>query len=389
MTSIAVVMLVAAAPAIGRFYGTPEVGWLLPVVGITFALGAMSGVQQALLNRDFRYRETATVNSLDITVTAVSSVIFAALGFHYWSLVLSDMCGALAKAIYGITVVGWRVKLKFVPSAARELGSFAAGAYVKRLLTYFGGNIDNLIIGKLLGMAALGFYDKAFGLAGKLLSRLTVVGPSVSFRVFAIIQDEPERFRKAYRKVVMMTTLITYTAFAAVGTTAPHLIVIVFGEQWRPSIVPCQILCVAFAFKVLNQYAITASQAHGWVWQDVSRQIISILCLTAAVYFAVGPWGINGAAAAVLVVTLMNFMMTQGITRAATGLRWADTLAPMSPAVTIAAILVVVLWAIDGALAGRQASLVILLTQSATASLIGLGFAKPSFVSLTPDHPRP
>jgi O-antigen/teichoic acid export membrane protein len=376
VTAVVVLLLVAAGPALGRFYETPEIGWLLPAVGVTFALGAMAGVQQALLSRDLRYRETATISSIDITVTAVSSVIFAALGFRYWSLVLSDMCGALAKVIYGITVVGWHTKLKFVPSAARELGSFAAGSYVRRLLSYVAGNVDSLIVGKVLGMTALGFYDKAYGIVGKISQRLTVVGPGVSFRVFSIIQEERERFRQAYRKVIMMTTLITYSMFAVVGATAPHLIVVVLGEQWRPSVVPCQILCVAFGFKVLNQYAITASSAHGWVWQDVTRQIIGITLLVAGIYLAAGPWGINGVAVAVLAVAVINFVMTQGITRAATGLRWADTLAPMSPAATLAVLLVASLWAIDARLAATEGPVVTLLTQAVAAMLIGLAFAK-------------
>ncbi len=38
ITSLIVVSLLSAAPAIGRFYGSVEVTWLIPVVAVTFVL---------------------------------------------------------------------------------------------------------------------------------------------------------------------------------------------------------------------------------------------------------------------------------------------------------------------------------------------------------------
>jgi PST family polysaccharide transporter len=375
LTALLALALLIAAPAIGRFYGAPEVGWLIPVVAVTFAVGALSSVQQALLNRDLRYRESAMISSIDITVSAIASVVFAAFGFRYWSLVLGDMCGALAKFTYAVYAVGLHAKLKFVPAAAREMGSFAAGSFVRRLLEFATRNVDNLVVGRVLGMAPLGFYDKAFSLVNRLYSRMTVVGPGVSFRVFSIIQDEPERFRRAYHKVVMTTTIITYAGFAALGVMAPHLVVVAFGERWRPSIVPCQLLCVSFALKAMNQYAVTASHARGWIWPDVWRQIVGVTCVIGGVYFASGAWGIDGAAAAVLMASLVMFLLTQGIMRAATGMKWADTLWPQAPGITIAALLVTTLWAIDGALGRSAASPVILLIQALAAVVVVLMFA--------------
>ena len=87
LSAVAATVLIAAAPYIGAFYGTPEVGWLIPVVAIHFIFSALSMVQQSLLTREMRYREMATLGSIDVAVAAVAAVIFATLGFRYWSLV--------------------------------------------------------------------------------------------------------------------------------------------------------------------------------------------------------------------------------------------------------------------------------------------------------------
>jgi O-antigen/teichoic acid export membrane protein len=375
VAALSIAALIAAAPFVGRFYGRPEVGWLFPVVAITFVLGALSNVQQALLHRDLRYREMAKVGTADATTTAIASVIFAVLGFRYWSLALGEVCGSFVKFVYGVRVVGWHARLHFDRQAARELSSFAAGSFARRLLEHLTRNVDNLVVGRTLGMTALGFYDKGFSIANKLYLRMTVVGPAVSFRIFSIIQDEPERFRRGYHKVIMTATLVGYSAFAALGAMGPHLVVVTFGDRWRPTIVPFQVLCVSFSLKLLNQYATAASQAHGWIWPQVWRQLVQLSCIVVGVYLAT-PWGVNGAAVAVLGASVVMFFLTQGMMKSATGLGWADILRPQIPAATVAASLLTALWGVDVLLThlGMIAP-AILSAQAIAAVLIVLAFA--------------
>jgi teichuronic acid exporter len=375
MSAVGALALITAAPAIGRFYGAPEVGWLLPVVTLNFVLGALSMVQQALLARDLRYKEMATIGGLDMVVSAVTAVIFAASGLGFWSLVLGKVCGAFVKWIGGVWLVGWHLRVRFVPAAARELSSFALGIYTKGTLEHFARNVDKILIGRLLGVTPLGYYDKAFAIINRVFNKMTVVGPKVSFRIFSIIQDEPERFRRAYRKIIMTVTMVGYIVLGALAAMAPQLIVVALGDKWIPSIIPFQILCVAFALKLIDQYATSASNARGWVWPQVGFKLVKIACLIGGIYLA-SPWGINGVALAVLGAGVVNFLLMQALMRRATGLGWLDVLQPQAPAIVSAALLIGVLWSAGAAgLAVDAAPAVILVTQAAAAALFLLAFA--------------
>ena len=375
MSAVGALALIAAAPAIARFYGAPEVGWLLPVVSLNFVLGALSMVQQALLARDLRYKDMATIGGIDMAVSAVTAVIFAASGLSFWSLVLGKVCGAFVKWVGGVWLVGWHLRLRFVPAAARELSSFALGVYTKGTLEHVARNVDSILIGRLLGVTPLGYYDKAFSIINRVFNKMTVVGPNVSFRIFSIIQDEPERFRRAYRKVIMTVTLVGYIVLGALGAMAPQLIVVALGDRWIPSIVPFQILCVAFALKLLDQYATSASNARGWVWPQVGFRLVKIACLIGGIYLA-SPWGINGVALAVLGAGVIMFLMMQALMRRATGLGWLDVLQPQVPAIVGMALLVGIL--LGAGAAGRALEAppaIILVAQAAAAALFLLAFA--------------
>ena len=57
-------------------------------------------------------------------------------------------------------------------------------------------NIDNLVVGRALGVTALGFYDKSFMMMNRTVTALSSAGPSVSFRVLSIIGEDDDRFRR-------------------------------------------------------------------------------------------------------------------------------------------------------------------------------------------------
>jgi PST family polysaccharide transporter len=374
LTTAFVVTLVVTAPLVATFYRSPEISRLMPVVALDFLLGALAMISQTLLTRAMRYKELAAIGSAGLTVQALSTVVFAWFGLGYWSIVFGNVCGSLVVWLAGIRFVGWHLRLRFVPSAARELVSFALGSYAGGMLEYFSQTIDNVVVGRVLGITALGYYDKAFASMNQAYKRLTVAGPSVSFRALAIMQDDHDRFRRAFDKIIITSTFVAYGLFAVLGTSAPHLVVFLFGEKWRPSVVPFQLLCAAGALKISNVYGGAGAAARGWIWPKVWRQMVQLTCIVVGVYLA-SAWGINGASGAVLASTVIMFVLTQSLLRAATGLSWRDLLQPHVPGVVLAVTATALLWAMDAAM--RPASIpssAVLVIEGVAAAILAWAF---------------
>jgi O-antigen/teichoic acid export membrane protein len=328
---VAFATLVLAAPVIGTFYRSPDVARVMPLVALNFVVAGVSTVPRALLSRDLRYKELSACGTIDMLVALSLACLLAWLGYGYWSLIVGELVGASANGLVTWHWAKWRPRVRFSRTAFRELFSFGLGSYAKRLLDHAAQNVDNLVVGRVLGISALGFYDKGFAVGQKLYNRMTVIGPGVSFRIFSIIQDEPERFRRGYRKVVLSTTLIGYPVFAGLAAVAHPLFLVAFGEKWLPSVLPFQILCTAFMLKLTNTYAGSASQARGWIWSQVWREGVNVACIVIGAYL-LSPWGIVGAAVAVLASTILLWAMMQHLLRSATHFGWRDILEPQIPA---------------------------------------------------------
>jgi len=373
ITMTAALLLLAAAGPIATFYKEPRIASLIPVVVLDFVFSALSMVSQALLSRGMRYKEMATLASADSIVAAFASVLFAWFGFGYWSLVLGAICGSGLKWIWGVKLVGWQLNFTFVPSAARELLLFAFGTYARGLLEYVSLTIDNLIVGRVLGVTALGYYDKAFSTTQRAYNKLTVGGPNVFFRALAVIQDDPVRFHRALEKIVVSSTVLTYSVFAVLGATGPHLIVFLFGAKWQSSIVPFQLLCVSAALRTANAFAGAAANARGWIWSNVWGQGVYVGLIAVGVY-AAAPWGINGASASVLAATAVMSLLTVTMLRAATEASWGQLLHPHVPGLLLAALLGGLAWMVDRVFIqiGITAHFPVLVAQGAVSGLAGI-----------------
>lgn len=328
-------VVTALAPAMAALVRNESVKHIIPVAGLTFLLASFGTVPGTLLSRDMRYRQSATSDWLGTMTNSVVVILLAWNGHSFWSIVYGHLAADVVRSVAKLYSARWRPDLHFSMSALRELFSFGAGVYAKNLLDYMVNNVDNLIVGRLLGLSALGFYDKAFNIVTRMLGRINLAGPSVSFRIFALIHEDPERFRRAYRKVVMTVAVVGYPIFTALIVIAPDVIRLLYGPRWLPSVLPFQILCAAGMLKLWNTYASMATQAKGLIWSEVRRQMLSTVLLVVSVTLFCR-WGIAGAATGVLIAAAAMSVLMIGLVCRQTGLSVRELVAPLLPAVVCA-----------------------------------------------------
>ena len=353
---VAYAILASTAGLIAAFFREPEIARMLPIAALTFVIVPFGTVSSALMTRDMRFKRTAVTDWLSTLGRAASTLAFAWAGYGYWSLVYGHLVeaviGTVSKLLYGT----WYPSVRFSKAALRELLSFATGIFFKRTLDYSAKNLDNLVVGRIMGVVALGFYDRAFRAMDLALARINTGGPMVSFRVFALIQDQPERFRKAYLKVVLGASLLTYPVLLGLAALGPDLIPVLYGQRWNPVVIPFQILCVAGILKVMNEYAGIAVQAFGKIWNQVWCQVVYAGLITVCVA-ALSRWGLPGAAVGVLIPTIVMYVLMQSLLTRMTAL----------PAQTV------VEWQLPGLLCGIAVGAAIM----ATRWILGV-YAPPS-----------
>jgi O-antigen/teichoic acid export membrane protein len=346
--------LALSSPWLAAFYRSEDAGRVVPLAGLAFGLGCLAVVPSALLARRLRFKTLTLIEAIYYTIVSVLSIWMAWLGMGYWSLIYAFVLATLLDVFVKFGFARWRPSIAMSRQAFMELWSFGAGLHLKRLLESVALNIDNLVIGRILGVTMLGFYDKSFTTMNRAVALVSSAGQTVSVSVLGRIQEDAERFRQGFRKVTLGVSLVGYSTFAALAALGMPLFLVMFGSQWTAAVAPFQVLCAAGLLKLYIAYVSAAVQAKGRVWGEVWRQAVYAGLIVVGVIVG-SRWGLTGAAFGVLAATVIMTVLMCDLLLRVTTMTSADIVVPqlagLSCAVVVAVAITVarlLLWTVSG-----------------------------------------
>lgn len=221
---------VAAAPLAASFFQQPALTDLIRVLAFVVILDSF-GFPNVMARKDLEFRGYSVLSLITTLLGNVVGIWLALTGFGVWSLIYRVLA---EKALYASAiwfVVGWW------PSRPvwRGLGqfiSFGATMFASKLIYFFSQNLASIIIGKFIGVEALGLFNVAYNLAivpaQKIQSVLvTVFGPA-----FARVQSDAELLRKAAYESLFTVSFFFVPAMIGLAAVAPYLVRVLYGEKW-------------------------------------------------------------------------------------------------------------------------------------------------------------
>lgn len=251
LSSVLLGLLAASAPILARIYRQPLLTPVLVLLGLGVWARVNASIHQNLLRTQSRFRALAIIDNCSGAAWLAVAVGLAWKGFGVWALVVSALAANAIWAALLIATQGWRPRWHLSKNSLRLLTGFSFWYLGQGLAWYLMVNLDNLLVGRLLGMTLLGIYVLAFNYA---LIPVTLVGNAmgnVGFAELPKLYNRPEAFWASYLEFSRVSALLgCFTAFAAC-VAAPDVFPIVFGHKWDAAIVPFQILSVYAAARCL------------------------------------------------------------------------------------------------------------------------------------------
>jgi O-antigen/teichoic acid export membrane protein len=256
--------LVLASPFVAAFYHEPLLGPLTAWIALGFVLDTPGMVPRALLQRSMQFDRIAKIEVLSLVISGIVGAGSAWRGAGVWSLVAQSLTYSLVASALMLWQVDWRPRPIFSLRAVRDLAAYGAGLSGFSVVNYWARSADNLLIGRFIGTAALGFYSRAYFLMLMPLKSITgVLGP-VMFPALASIQHDRERVRGAYLRAMRLMTFWAFPLMMGMATVAEPFVLGLFGPEWREVIPLIQIL----AFVGMIQ---TLCNPVGWIYTSQGR----------------------------------------------------------------------------------------------------------------------
>ncbi len=294
----------AAAAPVGRFLGEPEVGTMVAAGGLSFAICSIGTTSQAMFMRKMRFRSIELRYWFAITISSVFAVVAAAGGAGSWALVLQQIVLLATFAVALWWRAPWRPTFEFSGTAFRRLGSFAARVAGGRWARLAELLLLTLLIGKVVGITALGAWSFAMSTVILPLSVIVIPIAEVLFSAFSRLQGDRERMAALWLESVRYLSAVVLPLLATLAVTAPDLIPTVFGSQWKISVGIIQILSIYVIIRSLQAWGQVLLDAVGRPEVTLWTQLAA-LCLTPVGVVVGAQWGIEAVAVAFVVRQLI------------------------------------------------------------------------------------
>jgi O-antigen/teichoic acid export membrane protein len=260
--AFSVLAAVAAGP-IGRFLDDPRIGTIVAVGGLTFAICALASTSQAVFMREMKFRSIELRFWFALVVASGLAVMAATLGAGAWALVLQQVVLLATFAVALWWRAGWHPTFEFSGSVFRRLGSFAvrvAGGRWARLAELL---VLSLLIGKLVGVPALGAWSFAMSTVILPLTVIAIPIAEVLFSAFSRLRGDRERMTALWLESNRFLAAVILPVLVGLVVVAPDLIPAVFGSHWHVSVGIIQILSIYVIIRSLQSWNSVVMDAVG------------------------------------------------------------------------------------------------------------------------------
>ena len=245
-------LIVLFSTFVSSFFKTPESRNILLLISIVplikgFINPSIVKFQKYLLfKKEFIFRSFLTL------IEAVLTITFAIITKSAVSLVI----GLLISAVFEMALSFYIAKP--IPSLRFKIENFKLvfnrGKWITLagIFEYLYRNLDNITVGKILGVTSLGYYDMAYKISILPITEVSEVFSKVTFPIYTKIKEDKKRLKKAFMKVMLTTTVIVLPIVIILIIFTEPLVLLFLGKNWLPIINVLKVLSIFGAIRSIS-----------------------------------------------------------------------------------------------------------------------------------------
>ena len=248
------IIIYSLAPIMANFYNETE---LIPIIRllatsfIIFSLGSQYGV---LFQKALKFNLMAKISIISAVLGLIVAVTSAMNGYGVYALVYASLVSAVVVSSINIYmgIKEHRPSFVFKYHEITSMISFGIFQMGEKSINYFNSQFDVILIGKLLGVEALGIYSVAKNISVKPFKAINPIITKVTFPMMSKVQNDIGRLKNIFLKTMKYLASVNFPIYILIIILAEPIVLILFGEKWTDSIVILQVLAAYRMFTAIG-----------------------------------------------------------------------------------------------------------------------------------------
>jgi lipopolysaccharide exporter len=224
----------------------PKLSPLIKMLSFAFIVIPHGQQFRALMQKELEFSKIGSIETVSVlagfTVTVGAAMYYpfamtAIIGYLVNTAVRTALFGFFGRKIYR---PGLHFSLKSVSSNLK----FGAWLTADSIINYVNTNLSTLVLARILGASIAGGYNLAYNVAVVPPMKLNPIITRVLFPAFAKIQDDTDKLRVNFYKLLSIVGIINFPALLGLLVVSNNFVPLVFGEKWQFITPILQLLCV-------------------------------------------------------------------------------------------------------------------------------------------------
>lgn len=263
LSFILMILFIGSSYPISIFYENKAYIWLGILLSFSLLFDSLNMVPNGILNRDKRFILISIRIIIVYSISASLTVVLALLGFRYYALAIQSITTAFMTFTWNYITTRPKFNVRFKFSSIKKVLNYSSYQFAFNMVNYFSKNLDNLLTGKFMGDANLGYYNKAYTLMLYPVDNLTGVVTPVLHPILADYQREIKIIYDKYIRIFKILFCIGNFVAPFCYLAATEIIYIMYGANWNKSVICFQVLSLAIIPQMLNAISGGVFQAIG------------------------------------------------------------------------------------------------------------------------------
>ncbi len=320
-----------SARFIAAFFRSAECENVVIVMSSVFVITSFSAVPRAILRRDLDFKTLSVVDAASAVSMSLLTLVLALARFRYWALALGQLIPMVVSTAVLCVRQRWVPLVLYRHAAMKRILPFGFWNVFKTQLEFAVAHVDKVILGRLAGLTALGYYDKAVSLATIPHDSLVSSLNAVLFTSFSQRQRDRRELQDLFGKALTTETALAFPIYTGLCVVAPYFVLSLLGQKWAPMVVPLQIIAVSFSVRAIGSLVVAVNVAVG-KYRAYTLRYLGAGCVFVVLCALLAGRGPTGVALAFLLFSVLFVALGLHVAVSAVDLSWADVIHACWPA---------------------------------------------------------
>ncbi len=302
------VLLFAAAPWVGKFYGNPEVAPLMRVALLAIVFRGAQSSRAYVALKEMKFKQWVMIQSGGGVCGSLIVVVLALFIRSVWALAIGYAAEYCIRCIASYVICPFRPRLQLDKDSLRALLHFSKGVFGLSFLNLIFSRADIFVLGKLYPAAELGIYTMAVYLIQVPTGFIMGVLNQTLMSSFARIQEDSARINRILVRVTSLLLIFGMPTLVFIVLSSRSLLSLLYGSRYAAASLSFTVAAIVAIINLANNLITMVFYGTGRPYLHRRCVLIMAILMVATIYPAARHFGLVGGQLAALASIVVGYL---------------------------------------------------------------------------------